>query len=195
MLAEAIEIFRTLWNGGVHTLRLEHFIVDHARLYEAPEQPIPIVVGVSGPHSVALAAEKADGIMATEPKPELVEAYRAKASRPGPRYAEVTLGYAQSEEAALRMVHERFRFGALGWSVMSEAPSVESFEAATKFIRPEDLMNSAGLGPDPESHLKAIARFVDAGFDHIVLTAVGDDQAGFIDFFERELKPRLTDMA
>ncbi len=195
MLAEAIQIFRTLWSGGVHTIRLEHFIVDHARLYDAPRQPIPIVVGVSGPHSVALAAEKADGIMATEPKPDLVKGYQSKASRPGPRYAEVTLSYAQNEAVALKIVHDRFRFGALGWSVMSEAPSVESFEAATKFIRPEDLKDSAGLGPDPESHLKAIAKFVDAGFDHIVLTGVGDDQPGFIDFFQRELKPRLATLA
>ena len=62
-------------------------------------------------------------------------------------------------------------------------------------IRPEDLKDSAGLGPDPESHLKAIGTFIDAGFDHIVLTGVGDDQAGFIDFFQRELKPRLSEMA
>jgi G6PDH family F420-dependent oxidoreductase len=195
MLAEAIEIFRALWSGGVHTLRLAHFTLDHAQIYDAPKQPIPIVVGVSGPHSVALAAEKADGIMATEAKSDLVEAYRKKAARPGPRYAEVTLGYAKSEEAALKTVHERFRFGALGWSVMSELPSVTSFEAATKFVRPEDMKESAGLGPKPESHLKAIGKFVDAGFDHIVLTAVGDDQAAFIDFFQRELKPRLGDLA
>jgi len=194
MLADAIQIFRALWSGGIHTLPLKHFTVDHARLYEAPEKPIPIVMGVSGAHSVALAAEKADGIMAVEPKSELVDDYRARTSRPGPCYAEVTLGYAQSEAAALKMVHERFRFGALGWSVMSEAPTVESFEAATKYIRPEDLNDSAGLGPDPENHLKAIGKFIDAGFDHIVLTGVGDDQAGFIDFFQRELKPRLTDI-
>ena len=50
MLAEAIEIFRTLWKGGAHTLRLPHFTVDHARLYDLPDRPIPIIVGVSGAH-------------------------------------------------------------------------------------------------------------------------------------------------
>jgi G6PDH family F420-dependent oxidoreductase len=195
MLAEAIEIFRALWSGGVHTLPLKHFTVDHARIYDAPERPIPIMVGVSGPESVALAAEKADGMMATEAKPELVKDYRARAARPGPRYAEVTLAHAKSEEAALKMTHERFRFGALGWSVMSELPTVKSFEAATAFVRPGDMKENAGLGPDPESHLKAISKYLDAGFDHIVLTAVGDDQAAFIDFFQRELRPRLTDVA
>ena len=68
MLGEAIDIFRALWGGGVHTIRGKHFTVDHARLYEKPPGPIPIVLGISGAHGLALAVEKADGIMATEPE-------------------------------------------------------------------------------------------------------------------------------
>jgi G6PDH family F420-dependent oxidoreductase len=195
MLAEAIDIFRALWKGGVHTIRRAHFTVDHGRLYDLPSRPIPIVVGVSGPHSVALAASKADGIMATEAKAELVQDYQRHAAKPGPRYAEVVLSYAESEQKALQMVHERFRFGALGWSVQSEIPTIEGFEAASQYVRPEDLKDSAGLGPDPEAHLKVIRQYLDAGFDHIVLTAVGPEQAKFIDFFERELKPKLGEIA
>ena len=195
MLGEAIDIFRALWSGGVHTLQRRRFEIDHARLYDLPDRPIPVTVGVSGPRGVALAAEKADGIMATQPKAELVRDYLAKAAKPGPCYAECTLAYAPSEQAALELMRERFSFGALGWSVMSELPTVESFEAASQFVRPEDLKESAGLGPDVESHLVAIRRYVDAGFDHVVLLGVGDDQAGFIDFFERKLKPRLSELA
>lgn len=195
MLAEAIDIFHALWRGGVHTLERKHFKLDRAQVCDLPDQPIPVTIGVSGPRGVALAAEKADGIMATQAKPELVQAYRAKAAKPGPCYVECTLAYAPSERAALEMVRDRFRFGALGWSVMSELPSVESFEAASRFVREEDLKDSAGLGPDPERHLAEIRKFVDAGFDHVVLLAVGDDQPAFIDFFERELKPRLGELA
>jgi len=194
MLEEAIDIFRALWSGGVHTLRGRHFTIDHARLYDLPDRPIPLTVGVSGEHSVALAARKADGIMATEAEPKLVQAYLAKAAKPGPRYAEVTLAYADSEPAALQVLHERMRFGAFGWSVLSELPNVEGFEAASQFVRPEDLKDAAGLGPDPESHLRAIGKYVDAGFDHIVLLGVGDQQAKFIDFFQGELRPRLADL-
>jgi G6PDH family F420-dependent oxidoreductase len=194
MLGEAIDIFRALWSGGVHTLERKHFKLDRAQVLDLPDRPIPVTVGVSGPHGVALAAEKADGIMATEPEAELVQAYRAKAAKPGPCYAECTLAYAPSEQAALELAHERSRFGALGWKVMSELPSVESFEAAARFVRPEDLKDSVGLGPDPERHLAAIRPFVEAGFDHIVLLAAGDDQAGFIDFFETRLKPRLGEL-
>jgi G6PDH family F420-dependent oxidoreductase len=195
MLRDAIDIFRILWKGGVHTIRRAHYTVDHAQVFDLPSEPIPIVVGVSGPHSVALAAQKADGIMATEPKAELVQRYRQLAPRAGPRYAEVVLAYGDSEQAALELVHDRFRFGALGWSVQSEIPTVEGFEAASQYVRPEDLKSSAGVGPDPENHLKMIRQYVDAGFDHVVLVGVGPDQAKFIDFFERELKPRLGQLA
>jgi G6PDH family F420-dependent oxidoreductase len=192
MLEEAIDIFRTLWSGGAHTIRGKHFTVDHARLYDLPKAAIPITVGVSGPHSVALAATKADGMMATQAEPQLVRDYLDKAGKPGPRYAEVSLAYAETEQLALALLRERFRFGALGWSVNSELPTVEGFESASQFIRPEDLKDSAGLGPDPESHLAAIRKYLDAGFDHIALVGVGEEQTKFIDFFERELKPRLN---
>jgi G6PDH family F420-dependent oxidoreductase len=195
MLAEAIDIFRILWKGGVHTFRRAHFTVDHARIYDLPSQPIPIIVGVSGPHSVALAANKADGIMATDPDPALVRDYQRHAAKPGPRYGETALAYADSEQAALQLMDERFRFGVLGWRVLSEVPTVEGFEAASQYVRPEDLKGSAALGPDPESHLHVIAKYVDAGFDHIVLLGVGPEQAKFIDFFARELKPRLGELA
>ncbi|WP_157220597.1 TIGR03557 family F420-dependent LLM class oxidoreductase [Flavisphingomonas formosensis] len=191
MLAEAIEIFRLLWSGGVHTYVGTHFTVDHARLYDLPDQPIPIMVGVSGPASIALAAERADGIMATEPNPDFVSGFREKAGKDGPRYAEVALAYASSEEEALEMAYRRFSFSAFGWAVNSELPHPAGFEAAARYMRPSDLAESIAAGPDPERHLAAIRKYIDAGYDHVVLTGIGPDQAGFIDFYQRELKPKL----
>lgn len=46
-------------------------------------------------------------------------------------------------------------------------------------------------GPDPATHLAAIAASVAAGFDHVVLEQVGPDQAGFLRFAEGELLPAL----
>jgi G6PDH family F420-dependent oxidoreductase len=188
MLAEAIEIFRLLWQPGVHTHSGTHFVVDHAQLYDLPDQPIPIVLGVSGPHSVALATECADGIMATEANPELVTSFK----KDGPRYAEVPLAYAPSEGEGLELARERFRFMAFDWSVNSELPTVAGFEAATKHLKPDDLADAIGAGPDPAVHLDKIRKYVDAGFDHIVLTGIGPDQAGFIRFVEEKLLPDLT---
>lgn len=191
MLGEAIEIFRTLWQGGPHSWHGDYYVLDHAQLYDLPDQPIPVVVGVSGPASVALAAERADGIMATAPEAELVKGFRSEGKADGPCYAEALLAYAETEEVGLANAHRSFRFSPLGWAVNSELPTVDGFEAATAFVRPEDLADSAATGPDVDVHLAMVRKYVDAGFNHIVLTCPGQDQKGFIDFFSRELKPRL----
>jgi len=197
MMGEAIDIFRALWTGEVQTWKGAHFEIDHAHLYDVPDRPIPVVVGVSGPDGLDLAAEKADGVMATEPKAELVKGFRDKAGArsKGPAYAEATVAYAASEAEGLKLAHERFRFGALGWSVLSELPSVQAFEAACEFVRPDDMKDSVSVGPDPDAHVKLVRKYAKAGFDHIVLTCPGPDQAGFIRFFQEKLKPRLAELA
>ena len=190
MLGEAIDIFRMLWSGGVHTWKGDYFVLDHAQLYDLPDKSIAVVVGVSGAHSIALAAEKADGIMATEASAELTEGYAEQGGK-GPAYGEVTLAYAASEEEGLKIAHDRFRFGALGWAVNSELPSVAGFEAATKFISVEDIADATAAGPDIATHVEAVTKYLDAGFDHVVLTGPGDDQTSFIGFCEKELLPAL----
>ncbi len=186
MLCEALDIFRLLWSEGPHNFRGDYFVLDHAELFDRPRDDIPIIMGVSGSESLELARDKADGIMTTTPDPELASGFDK-----GPRYLEVALAYAPSEEEGRKLAHERFRFSAFDWSVNSELPSVEGFEAATKTVRPEDLAETISAGPDPAVHLASIKKGIDAGFDHIVLTGIGPDQAGFARFFEKELKPKL----
>ena len=186
MLSEAIDIFRKLWSGEVVNHSGEHFVVDHAELFDKSEKSIPVILGVSGEHSLDLAREKAEGIMTTTVDPKLAEGF-AK----GPRYIEVALAYAPSVEEGRKLAHERFRFSAFDWSVNSEVPTVAGFEAATKFVRPEDLAETIPAGPDVDRHLKAITRAIDAGFDHIVLTGIGPDQAGFVKFYQDTLRPAL----
>ena len=38
---------------------------------------------------------------------------------------------------------------------------------------------------------KAMRRYARAGFDHVILVQVGPEQEAFLDFFQRELAPRL----
>ncbi len=189
MLSEAIDIFRLLWKGEVSTYKGEHFQIDHARLYDVPDRPIPLVVGISGPASIELATEKkVDGIMATEPKKELTRPFK---KRGAPCYSEAALAYASSEGKAKAIAKERFAFSALGWHVNSELPTPASFEAAVKYIRADDLTETIGMGPDVDRHIAAVKPYIDAGFDHIALVGIGPDQAAFIQFFEKELGPRL----
>lgn len=105
----------------------------------------------------------------------------------------MSLAYASSLEEGRRLAHERFRFSAFDWSVNSEIPAVSGFEAASEYVKPEDLTDKIPAGPDPEVHLEAIRKYLDAGFDHVVLTGIGPDQEGFARFFKEKLRPRLPD--
>lgn len=46
-------------------------------------------------------------------------------------------------------------------------------------------------GPDPERHLSAIGEYFDAGYDYVNVRQAGPDQAGFLDFYAREILPQL----
>jgi G6PDH family F420-dependent oxidoreductase len=190
MLRESIEAMRGLWSGGVRSYAGRHVRIDRARIFDLPDAPPKILVAAAGPSGAKLAAEQGDGLFATEPKPSIVDAWRESAGK-GPAYAEVALSWGRSVDEAQRVAHERFRFGVLGWKLLSELPSFPNFEAATQFIRPEDIARSIACGPDPAVHLAAIRKYREAGFDHLVLVGVGEDQSGFIDFCRRELHPAL----
>jgi len=37
----------------------------------------------------------------------------------------------------------------------------------------------------------AIREYLDAGFDEVYVSQIGEDQAGFLDFYRREVLPRV----
>jgi hypothetical protein len=47
-------------------------------------------------------------------------------------------------------------------------------------------------GPDADRHLEMINRFEDAGYTHIYVHQIGDDQEGFLDFYKREILPQFS---
>ena len=189
-LAEAIDIIQGLLSGELSNYRGTYFHLDQARLYDRPDRKPPVVIAAGGPEAARLAARKGEGLVATEPKAELVEAFRS-AGGTGPCYAEVSMCWAASEAEARKTAHHYFRWAVTGWAVQAELPTTRGFEAATKHVTPEIVAQQVTCGPSAEAHLQAIGKFVDAGFDHIILTQVGPQQAGFIEFAERDLLPAL----
>jgi G6PDH family F420-dependent oxidoreductase len=190
MLVEAVEIIRLLWRGGYRSYDGVYYSVEDARVFDLPEQPVPIGIAASGPRSVELAALHGDALVAIEPRSELVDGYRA-AGGDGDTWCQIAVCWGEDERKALKTAHERFRWSALGWKVMAELPNPVNFAAASATVRPEDLAGSIPAGPDPERYVDAVARFADAGFGRVAFVQVGDDQEGFFRFWERELRGRL----
>ncbi len=190
LLAEALDIIQGLLAGKLKNYRGKHLELDHAWLFDRPSEKLPVIVAIAGPRGAAAAAAKADGLIATEPKPELIEAY-TKAGGRGPRYCEVAMCYHPREDEAKNTAHKYFRWSLTGWPVMAELPDPEGFAAASANIKPDDVAEKISCGPSADTHLQAIDKFVQAGFDHIILTQMGPQQDAFIDFFQRELAPAL----
>ncbi len=120
------------------------------------------------------AAELGDGLFATEATPDLIAGYKDAGGGAGPCYAEVSLSWAPTEEAALASAHKLFRFSAAGWKVQAELPNPVNFEAASSVVRESDIADSFGYGPpDAGRHLEKIRTYADAGFDHLALVNAG----------------------
>ena len=189
-LSEATDIIQGLLAGNLTNYRGKYFQVDHARLFDRPDVKPAVAIAAGGPEAARLAGRKGDALVVTEPRPDLIEAFVA-AGGAGPRYAEVALCCAEREEDARETAHHYFRWSVTGWPVQAELPDPAGFAAASKHVSPEIVAQGVSCGPSPERHLEAIDRFVQAGYDHIILVQVGPDQDSFFDLFERALAPAL----
>ena len=191
-LSEAVDIIQGLLAGNLTNYRGKYFQLDHARLFDRPDIKPTVAIAAGGTEAARLAGRKGDGLVVTEPRPDLIEAFVAGGGS-GPRYAEVALCYAEREEDARQTAHHYFRWAVTGWPVQAELPDTEGFAAASKHVSPETVAQTVSCGPSPDRHLEAVDRFVQAGYDHIILLQVGPDQDRFLDLFERELAPALRD--
>ena len=189
-LAEALDIIQGLLTGKLTTYRGRHFQLVHAKLFDRPKRKPPVIVAAGGPEAGRLAGEKADGLIVTEPEKALVKAFTTAGGK-GPRYAEVAMCCAADEEQARKTAHRYFRWSLSGWPVMAELPDTRAFAAASSHVSPEMVKQAVSCGPSADRHLSAIGRYMEAGYDHIVLLQVGPDQDYFFDLFERELAPGL----
>jgi G6PDH family F420-dependent oxidoreductase len=196
MLSEAVDIICALFEGdGPVNYRGRHFDVEQAKLWDLPDERVPIGIAVSGEDSCKLAGRKANLMVAVEPDAELGEMFDAAGGAGKPRVGQVALAYDSDRDAAVKRAHEQFRWFGLGWKVNADLPNPESFGGATQFVSPEDVAEAISCGPDVEEHVNAIKPFVDAGFTEVALVQIGADQQDeFIGWAESELLPALRSL-
>jgi G6PDH family F420-dependent oxidoreductase len=193
-LSEAVDIIQGLLAGSLTNYRRRYFQLDHARLFDRPSRKSPVAMAAGGIEAARLAGRKGDALIATEPRADLIEAFTSSGGS-GPRYAEVALCYAKREEDARKTAHHFFRWSVAGWPVMSELPDTAGFTAASRYVSPETVARHISCGPSLEHRLKAVNRYVQAGYDHIILVQIGPEQDAFLDFFKRELARALDKKA
>ncbi len=181
MLVEAIEVIRTLHDGELTTYEGEYYRVDSARIWDCPDDGVPIAVAAGGPKAVRRFGPLADHLVATEPDADLVRAWNgldgvARIGEGARAIGQIPISWhPTSAEKATQIAHEQFRWFAGGWAVNADLPTTAGFAGATKFVRPEDVAATVPCGPDLDAIVQSVQPFWEAGFTDIALVQVGDE--------------------
>ena len=200
-LAEAIRLIRLLWSQERVDFEGEYYTTQRATVYDRPDDPVPIYVAASGPLAAKLAGRVGDGFICTSGKdPALYEELLANVAAgaeaagrdPGAirRMIEVKVSYDRDRERAFADTH--------WWAALALTPEQkEGVEDPVEMERLADAnLDKAHTrficSDDPDEVAEAIGRYVDLGFDELVLHAPGPDQARFLEQFSADVMPKLA---
>jgi G6PDH family F420-dependent oxidoreductase len=191
MLEEAIGVIRALWQGDLVRHNGAHYTVDDAKLYSLPDSPPPVVISAFGPKALAVAARVGDGLVTVAPDDEVVQSYRDQQGA-GPTLGALKVCWDEDESRARKLAHELWPTERLPGQQSQELPMPAHFEEAASIVTEDMVAEKVACGPDPERHVKAISEFLEAGFDEVYINQIGASWTGFLEFFNKEVRPRLS---
>ncbi|MDF1479373.1 glucose-6-phosphate dehydrogenase (coenzyme-F420) [Leifsonia sp. H3M29-4] len=201
-LREAVDLMRQLWTGDRVSFDGEYYSTVDASIYDRPETPIPVYIAAGGPMVARYAGRAGDGFICTSGKgmglytDELIPAVKEGASQAGrefdaiDRMIEIKLSYDTDYDTAL----ENTRFWAplaLSKEQKHDITDPIEMEKAADALPIEQIASRWIVGNDPDQVAASIREYVDAGLNHLVFHAPGQDQRRFLELFERDLAPRL----
>jgi len=196
-IAQATERLRLGTGVTCPTIRTHPGIIAHAAATcgammpgRLPEEPVPIAVAASKPHAAELAGQLGDALITVAPDEEILQRY-TQAGGTGPKYGQVTVCWAESEEQARKTAFEVWPNAGIKGDLSQELALPRHFEQAAQMVTEDDVAEKVVCGPDPERHLEQIRQYAEAGVDHVYIHQVGSDQEGFFRFYEREILPKI----
>ncbi|NHN58972.1 MULTISPECIES: TIGR03557 family F420-dependent LLM class oxidoreductase [Halorussus] len=191
MLDEAVEVVRKLWTGEMVNHQGDHYTVRNARLFTTPEETPPVVVSAYGEHAAKRAADLGDGFWSVGPQ-DVVETFEQEGGE-GPKFSQLTVCYADSEDEAVETAHEWWPNSLIPGQLSSELEIPEFFEQASQMVTKEQVREADSIvtDPDPQAHVENLQKFVDAGYDHVYVHQIGPDQEALFDLYEDEILPEF----
>jgi G6PDH family F420-dependent oxidoreductase len=176
MLEEAVQIIRALHSGELTTWAGEYFRVDAARVWDLPERGVPIGVAVSGQDSIQRFAPLADHLISVEPEAALISGWdAAHPGRTSRKIGQIPVSWGPDKDEAVERAYDQFRWFGGGWGVNADLPTTAGFEAASRFVRRDDIEKSIACGPDLDALAESVRPYLDAGFTDIALVQIGDE--------------------
>ena len=199
-LREAVRLMRALWADERVSFEGDYYRTDDATVYDRPEGGVPIYVAAGGPVMAKYAGRVADGFICTSGKgmdlytdkllPAVVDGL-STAQRPVDaiaRMIEIKLSYAPTREEAL----ENTRFWAPLALTAEQKGGLEDpieMQRAGDALPIEQVASRWIVASDPDDAIAKIKPYVDAGLNHLVFHAPGEDQERFLSAFEEQVMP------
>jgi alkanesulfonate monooxygenase SsuD/methylene tetrahydromethanopterin reductase-like flavin-dependent oxidoreductase (luciferase family) len=174
LLREHLDALRALLRGERLTIDGRYVKLDDVALDWPPDGPVEVLAGATGPRSLRLAGEAADGTILTAGTApdgvrrarQLIDEGRESAGRTDPHKVVVYLLAATGPDAAARLRAELTDEG------LETVPDL-------------------GVAGDAGAVAKAVQRLADAGADTVILQPTGDepDPEAFVRFAAEEVRP------
>jgi G6PDH family F420-dependent oxidoreductase len=187
MLEESIEVMRLLWQGGQQSHEGDYYVVENARVYDLPDEPIQVMVAASGEKAAQLAGRVGDGLIGTSSEKKTVNAFTKSGGTRKPRYGQVSVCWARTDAAAVKTALEWWPTAGLRGQLSQELALPAFFEQAAENVTEDQIREAIVCGPDAEPVREKIAEYEKAGYTHVYLHQIGPDQEGFFRFAEKEL--------
>jgi G6PDH family F420-dependent oxidoreductase len=191
MLEEAVEVMRLLWQGGEQTHRGRHYTVDHARVYTLPERPVEVYVAAAQETAAGLAGRIGDGFISTSPDAKVVQAFERAGGGGKQKLGMMHCAYDTDAKRGLERATKEWPNLALKGPLGQELATPSDFEEAAAMVDEEDVEKETPFGPDPQPYLEHIQKYADAGFTHVYIHQIGDNQEEFCEWAARELMPKI----
>jgi G6PDH family F420-dependent oxidoreductase len=191
MLEEAVEVIRALWQGGVQSHRGRHYRVEHARVYDLPASPTPIIISGFGPKAIELAARIGDGYCTVSPDADAVQSFRSQGGGDKLVQGGLKVCWGEDESAAVDHVARLWPNEGLPGELAQILPTPAHFEQASELVTKEMLAEEIVCGPDIERHVEALQAYADAGFDELYVNQIGPEQDAFFDAYREHVLPRF----
>ncbi|MEV6643072.1 glucose-6-phosphate dehydrogenase (coenzyme-F420) [Amycolatopsis sp. NPDC051371] len=201
-LRESIKLIRELWTSDNVNFKGDYYELVDAKIYDRPEQPVPVYIAAGGPVVAKYAGRAGDGFICTSGKgmdlyteklmPAVKEGAEAaeKTVEDVDRTIEIKMSYDRDHEKAL----ENTRFWAplsLSAEQKHSVTSAEEMERLADELPIDQVAKRWIVASDPDEAVAQIKPYLDAGLNHLVFHGPGHDQERFLTQFSEDVLPKL----
>ena len=193
-LYESADVIKKLLNG--ENVNFEGVIsVKNARLYTMPEHSPQIVAAAVTEKTAEWLGSWADGMITIhKPYNELkatIDAFERGGGKGKKKYLKVQLSYARSHEAAIADAYDQWRTNVLSNENLGDFSQPEQFDREAENVSAEQLEKMVHISSDPQQFVEWIRKYIQMGFENIILHNVNREQEQFINDFGKNVLPQF----